>query len=189
MIFRTSFAALMLVFSVVPAHADDVCNDLWFTRNLIMDRAGYCFGSILGQSVYDNADCTGKSVSLSADAQAQVSQIRDLEQSIQCRVDTGQPVIDLEDLDMRRRLIDLPVRDEYESGCIGWLEDPLPLRGGHSAAATVVGEVRRGDSVTFSHATVGAWNYVIVSDREWRYRSAGWTDHAFPITACEQFAG
>ena len=37
-----------------PAAADERCHDLWFARNAIMDRAGYCFGSVLGQAVFDN---------------------------------------------------------------------------------------------------------------------------------------
>ena len=42
----------------VQAWALEICDDLWLTRNLIFDRAGYCFGSVLGKSVFDNEGCT-----------------------------------------------------------------------------------------------------------------------------------
>ena len=42
--------ALLCALLASPAAASDVCDDLWFTRNLIMDRAGYCFGSVLGRA-------------------------------------------------------------------------------------------------------------------------------------------
>ena len=80
---------LALILLASPAAAADVCDDLWFTRNLIMDRAGYCFGSALGQAVFDNGNCIGKSVSLSTQLQRQVAEIRELEKQIPCKVDTA----------------------------------------------------------------------------------------------------
>ena len=64
---------LLLFLIASPAAASDVCHDLWFTRNLIMDRAGYCFGSMLGKATFDNSDCTGKNVSLDAGDQLMVN--------------------------------------------------------------------------------------------------------------------
>lgn len=190
MIRFSGLIAAVVAFAVgTPALADDTCHDLWFTRNLVMDRAGYCFGSVLGKAVFDNAGCSGKSVSLDRRTQALVSRVRGLEKDLACKVDTAQPVLVLDDIDIRRRLSDLPVRDEFESACIGWRLDPLPLRSGHSAGAGIVGEIRRGDSVGFRHYAVDGWNYVTVTDRNWRLKSAGWTDAAFGIDDCEQFAG
>ena len=111
--------ASILIALPLPALADDICHDLWFTRNLIMDRAGYCFGSILGKSTFDNGDCTGKSVALGTAATEMVARIQASEKELACKVDTGQPVLDLEDADFRRTLTDLPLRSPFESACIG----------------------------------------------------------------------
>ena len=45
---------LLLVLLLIPApvRALEICDDLWFTRNLLFSRAGYCFGSVLGQTVF-----------------------------------------------------------------------------------------------------------------------------------------
>lgn len=71
----TLFASLALPFLATTAQADGRCNDLWFTRNALINQAGYCFGSNLGQALFDNSDCQGKSVTLSPEAQRQVAQI------------------------------------------------------------------------------------------------------------------
>ena len=47
----------LLSLCVTPAFALDHCEEWWFTRNLVFDRAGYCFSSPLGQAVFDNSDC------------------------------------------------------------------------------------------------------------------------------------
>ncbi|MCK5500992.1 MAG: YARHG domain-containing protein, partial [Tritonibacter mobilis] len=66
---------LLALAAATPAVAGDYCADLWFTRNAIIDRAGYCFGSTLGQRLFDNGDCIAKSVSLSDADKAKVALI------------------------------------------------------------------------------------------------------------------
>ena len=181
--------SVLLILVATPAMANEACHDLWFTRNLIMDRAGYCFGSTLGKAVFDNSDCTGKSVTLGENWQQQVSRLRARETQLECKVDTSRPFLDLPDADIRRRLNTLPVRDEFESACIGWLKSDLSLHASTHAASTVVGVVSPGDNVSFRHDAVGEWNYVTVTGKDWGYKSAGWTDSAFAIGDCAQFAG
>ena len=180
---------LLLFLIASPAAASDVCHDLWFTRNLIMDRAGYCFGSMLGKATFDNSDCTGKNVSLQAGDQLMVSSIRRREKLLKCGVNTARPLLDLPDVDIRRRLVDLPLRDEFESACIGWLLDDLPLRASAEDGSTIVGVVTHGDNVSFRHDAKGDWNYVTVSGEGWTHKSAGWTNAAFGPQDCRQFAG
>lgn len=69
-------AALSLF--AAPVLASDTCHDLWFTRNAIIDRAGYCFGSPLGQAIFDNTGCIGKSVNLPPQDARTVALIREL---------------------------------------------------------------------------------------------------------------
>lgn len=181
--------ASILIALPLPALADDICHDLWFTRNLIMDRAGYCFGSILGKSTFDNGDCTGKSVALGTAATEMVARIQASEKELACKVDTGQPVLDLEDADFRRALTDLPLRSPFESACIGWLGERVPLKAGHRADARTVGEILPGDLVGYAYEPVGSWQYVTVTNRAWRFKSAEWVDLERVAERCEQIAG
>ncbi len=96
-------------------------------RNLIMDRAGYCFGSALGQALYDNGDCIGKQVSLSPAQSRQVQNIQRLEAEIGCKVNTGSRRLDLPNMELLRRLHDMPLPDNGGWACIGWQGAAVPL--------------------------------------------------------------
>jgi hypothetical protein len=185
--------ALFAVLAAMPAAATELCEDLWFTRNQIMDRAGYCFGSTLGKAMFDNDGCTGKSVTLSAKAQQQVAEIRRLEGSLQCKVDTSRSALELVDLATRRQLIDLPIHDEFESGCIGWQEAPADLHAGHKSTSPVIGRIEPGDDVLYSHYTyppVEGWAYVTIWSGGWGdFKSAGWLGVRTSENSCRQFAG
>lgn len=185
---RRLLSLLSALLLPLPALADDGCHDLWFTRNLIMDRAGYCFGSTLGQAVFDNRGCTGKSVSLGAAEQRLVTQIRALEQSHGCRVNTGQPWLDLDDVFWRQQLWVLPVRDEFESACLGWLGSVIALRAGPGHGTAQIGQVLPGDYVGYAHIPVGGWTYVTTHSADWQIKSGGWFDLSIP-EQCRDFAG
>ena len=186
------FRYLNLTFGVLlalPAAADQ-CDDLWFTRNQIMDRAGYCFGSTLGQAVFDNAGCLGKSVNLSPDQSALVTTIRQQEKLMECRVNTRGTYLELEDLGTRLRLWDLPVADEFESACIGFRAAPIDLRAGVAADAPVLHRVGQGSNLRYSHLPRAGWTYVVVTNAQWQFTGAGW----MPIDTvkqpdCESWAG
>ncbi|WP_421724477.1 DUF4453 domain-containing protein [Bauldia sp.] len=173
-----------------PAFAGgDGCHDLWFTRNQVMDRAGYCFGSTLGQAVFDNSDCTGKSVTLGADDRALVKQIQALEAQFQCRVDTSQATLDLDDVAIRRQLKDLPIAEEFPGGCLGWLGPETPLHAGHSRATDVIGRILPGDYVGYFHIPEGKWTYVTAADTNWTLKSGGWLKEGPEGTTCKDYAG
>ncbi|ATG44010.1 YARHG domain protein/Domain protein of unknown function [Phaeobacter piscinae] len=181
--------ALILLLLPLPALAQDGCDDLWFTRNLIMDRAGYCFGSTLGQSVFDNSDCLGKSVALDPHSNRQVQEIRGLEQFHGCKVNTKRRQLALNDTHLRRLLVDLPIRDEFESACLGWLGGPVPLYSGHSAGTARIGLIQPGDVIGYSHLPVGNWSYVTTHTSDWRVKSGGWYDRSAAPEQCRDFAG
>ncbi len=180
---------LLALAAATPAVAGDYCADLWFTRNAIIDRAGYCFGSTLGQRLFDNGDCIGKSVSLSDADKAKVALIQQQEKDAACRIDTSRTALDLPDIATRRRLIDLPVSDGFESACIGWLGDPVPLRAGHSQNTDVIGEILPGDSIIYGHLPEGGWTYVTISSGDWQIKSAGWYHFEAYQETCAQYAG
>ena len=181
-----------------PAAAN--CDDLWFTRNLIMDRAGYCFGSALGRAVFDNADCTGKSVTLSAGDQALVERLRVAERDQQCRVDTTRREIDLDDRHIRPRLVDLPVAVPDGSACMNWLSARIAVHAGRNRATPVLGHIEPGDNVNAHHQDENGWSYVQIyrpenpeADEPWagptRFVAAGWLPLHWGAVSCTIAAG
>ncbi len=171
---------VLVLLMLLPAshmRAADGCVDVWFTRNLIMDRAGYCFGSPLGQALFDNSDCTGAQIQLDPASQALVSRIRALEAQHGCQIDTSRHSLDIEDIAFRRVLRDLPIRQDGQWGCLGWTAAETPLYDGYTEPLGAIGQVTPGDYVLFEHEGVagGNWVYVTVHHPSWgAFKSAGW---------------
>ncbi len=180
---------LLFAFVSTSVAAHDNCHDLWFTRNLVMDRAGYCFGSALGQAVFDNNDCRGKQVSLDGEAQQLVDQARRLEKEFGCSVDTSQSQLDLDDLAIRWQLVDLPLAEEFESACIGWKGPETPLHAARSKSSAVLGRVGKGDYLGFRHINVGDWIYVTVAAPDWSLKGGGWLHGDVNKFVCQNWAG
>ncbi len=176
-----------LFFALLPslAQADAYCDELWFTRNLIFDRAGYCFGSALGQAVFDNSDCHTKSPSLSAEDKRDVAAVKEVESFAECKVDTSRTWLDFTGGDWLRTLATLPIRSEGESACIGYTGAEVPLYAGASANSAIVGAIIPGDDLLYGHLPVGSWEYVTIGQSR-----AGWTN-ADPFTKqlCTSYAG
>lgn len=166
------------------------CNELWFARNLIMDRAGYCFGSELGQALYDNGDCRGKEVSLSAEQSRQVQKIQNLEREIGCKVNTASRRLDVPNMPALRRLKDMPLPDNGGSACIGWTGQAVPLYDGYGAGAAVIGQIRPGDTVSYGYIGEGDWTVVAVSSGGAGGPGVlGWIDLGAVRPSCAQEAG
>lgn len=185
-----TIGAALLSFS--GAARAEVCADLWFTRNLQMDRAGYCFGSALGKAVFDNSDCAGGSVSLDANTEALVQEVRKLEEQFSCKLDSTSTRLDLPDIEIRRRLVDHPLPDGFESACLGWARGETALYAGRSASLPVVGAVEPGDFIRFGHFASDqddGWSYVTVHSNNFeRMKSAGWL-RGGTTDECEAYAG
>ena len=182
---------VLLFLALVPtaAAANDICHDLWYTRNQIMDRAGYCFSSTLGEAVFDNSNCVGKNVTISSASKRLVSELQSLERHFGCRVDTGSRWLDLDDVSVRERLIDLPVPEEFPGGCIGWLGPVTPLHAGRDHTSPVIGRINPGDYVLFDHVVVGNWHYVTARDSNWNLIGGGWLAGHLSEFSCRQIAG
>ncbi|MEL7257202.1 MAG: DUF4453 domain-containing protein [Pseudomonadota bacterium] len=184
---------LALLFGLLAggAFASDGCEDIWFTRNLIFDRAGYCFGSNLGQALFNNGDCIGTSVTIAPDQKRIVDEIRALETQHGCQVDTARTGLNMIDIAIRRQLRDLPIRDEFESGCLGWLGPVVPLHAGHDKSSAVVGRVEPGDYILYSHIGRTGWSYVTTHTANWAsFKSGGWMQQTgVTDTSCAQWAG
>ncbi|MEM6618820.1 MAG: DUF4453 domain-containing protein [Pseudomonadota bacterium] len=185
----TAVAALLLATPAPVLALGDACDDLWFTRNQIMDRAGYCFGSNLGRAVFDNAGCLGKDVAVSPADRRKVSEIQSQEQALECRVNTRQTRLDVPDINLRRALIDLPIADGLESACLGYQGPPLALQAGHYDSAPRIGAVERGVTVHYAHyGGPEGWSYVLTHDGSGRILAGGWLRNP-PRMDCDQWAG
>lgn len=63
------------------------CQNLWYVRNSIYDRRGYCFKTQDGKEVFDNSDCTVKNaanISFNTHEQNNISRIRTIENQRGC---------------------------------------------------------------------------------------------------------
>lgn len=158
---RTCLAALLTLASPTGAdvwsYGEAECNQLWFMRNLIMDRAGYCFGTVLGQALYDNGDCLGKEVALAPAQSRQVAGIQALERQIGCKVDTGRATLDLPHMESYRRLADMPLPDNGGSACLSWTGPSVPLLSGYGGGARQLATLEPGDSLGFGSIPEGRW--------------------------------
>lgn len=183
---RYAFAFALLA---GPAFAaTDPCHDLWFTRNLVFDRAGYCFTSPLGRSVFDNEGCTTSSPRLSADDREIVAQVRETEEWIGCRVDTDTSELVLDAIEWRRRLDTLPVLSRGESACLGWRNAEVPLYSGTGEGARRIGQISPGDTVSYNHELRAPFSFVTVH-RGVELVAIGWTDMQADEASCTMFAG
>ena len=169
-------AALLVICLSPSIVAAAACDDLWFTRNLIMDRAGMCFGTPLGQALFDNADCSGSQVRLSPENLDVVNQLQSLEAIIGCRIDTSRQWLDLPDIEFRRVLTTHPVLDRLAWGCNGWTGPAVPLYAGYHAPLQAIGQISPGDFVVFDHISgVPNWSYVTSHTyNHGALKSAGW---------------
>lgn len=164
-----------------PAIAID-CEEAWLMRNLIFDRAGYCFGSPLGQALFDNADCTTTAPKLSPVNAAKVAEIRQFEEG--CSVDTSQTFLNARFIAHWMRMEDFPTPDWGESACFGWTGPVLTVRAGHDADAPVLGAIKPGDTISFGEMAEQGWEFI-------RYdRGVGWiAPDTFHPDFCTQLAG
>lgn len=185
---RLFFLIVAMILCALPASASDGCDDLWFTRNLIMDRAGHCFESTLGRSVFDNSDCSGKNVDPPPYLAGKIRQIKEVEARIGCKVNTNRSLLDLDDISIRRRLVDLPVLEEFPGKCSGWIGATQSLYAGHDLGSEIIGEIGPDNDVLFFHVAVNdAWTYVVVSPPESEtVISGGWYHFNGEEAPCRQ---
>ena len=63
------------------------CQNLWYVRNSIYDRRGYCFKTQDGKDAFDNSDCHVKnaaSIHFNDNEQNNISRIRQIEDQRGC---------------------------------------------------------------------------------------------------------
>ena len=185
-------AGVLFIGLPLPGYSSDLCDDLWFSRNLVFDKVGYCFGSALGQAVFNNEGCTTTSPVLSANERAFVAWVKQTEQDWECRVDTSRTQLTIENIDTRRQLIDPVAASPFESACIGYIGGPLRLYAGHDTRHPVIGYADPGGNVHWAHEWLDApegWSFVTVKLRNGLTMDMGWTNAYFGPETCEALAG
>jgi hypothetical protein len=184
--------ALLLPALPGPAQATTTCEELWVTRNMLFHRAGYCFGSALGQTLFGNAGCTQTDAAAVAVDRQAVDSMRGLEQHIGCRVDTGAtptPAMWARKAALDR-LIDIPVPDELGFACWGWRGGAFTLHAGASASSPVLGTAQTGQSILYDFWPRGDWSYVAISNGPGTSVVAeGWAQPGVAEGMCDEMAG
>ncbi|MCI2399780.1 DUF4453 domain-containing protein [Aliiroseovarius subalbicans] len=189
----TMKALLLLALGASPALAQDdrYCEDLWFTRNQIYHHAGYCFSSPLGQALFQAESCTGKDVPLEDFNQQKVDIIRSFETDLGCAVDTTRTSLDIDLMDLRLRLVDVPILSEFASGCLDWQGGEIPLRLGHVEEAPELGRVQPGDDIVWEYeypAQPDGWEFITVY-RDGVQVMLGWSNTPVNYDQCGRLAG
>ncbi|MEL6682553.1 MAG: DUF4453 domain-containing protein [Pseudomonadota bacterium] len=155
---------------LVLANANQLCDELWFSRNAMLNDAGYCFTTPLGRSLFDNSDCTTRKPIVDRNVSEQISVIQGLEreppfdpQVQRCRVDTSQQDLDeVPYIDMRRRVDFQPATDGNSGGCIGYQGDAFPIFAAPDLGSARLGIVEQGFSFSISHLPWDGWNFAFV---------------------------
>ena len=85
---RLALLAALACLVATPALAQGVCQDLWFERNGIYKRAGYCFKTGRAIAAFGNAGCmydNENEVPLSENDRRRVQSIVREERALGCR--------------------------------------------------------------------------------------------------------
>lgn len=187
----TVFTCLLPLVS--HAQSFDFCEELWVTRNMMFDRSGYCFGSALGQSLFDNSNCTTSNPVLPPDYAQAVGRMRDLEARVGCRVTTGQPA-----WPSIRRIANFynqfwSIPEPLDGGyaCWGYTGPAVTLYAGASTTTPQMGTVTSGLSYGSETWGLPGWQFYSVSTGPGgQHLFSGWAPHgAFAQGSCEQEAG
>ena len=179
-----NFIIATLITFVSPSLAFG-CEEMWFVRNLIFDRAGYCFNSPLGQAVFDNSDCqTGVQIELEPIDAEVVAMIRSNEAAEGCSINTNQTNLEFSYFNsFYQKFEQLPVPDFLESSCIGYNGAAIPVYSSPNGNALAIGFINAGDNIEFDwDDPIAGWSFVASN------RTAGWISDDITYK-CEMIAG
>jgi len=181
--------------AATPVFADieSPCADLWFSRNAMLDQAGYCFATQLGKAIFDNSGCTTKEPVLSRVIEMQIAETIKLEQGGDggfydvCMIDTSKRKLDMDAIPLRKQLDFQPATD----GGPAFALTAMTPKSRYSAPwkrARQVGFIRAGDNMTSSHLDWKGWSFTLIGQHaDWsavgRYRAE------LDENNCDTFAG
>lgn len=173
------------------------CDSLWIERNQILNIAGQCFASNLGQAVFDNRDCTPGTPALTDTELDRISLIKLAEEGRLCDINTqatriavnarygtllfgkggltlGQWPWALQNLDV------FPEDTGRERSCVVSGLSPegdnfLALRSGPDVRYPQIGQLLSGERVYSTSACMGRWCFAdfVISHNKTDLRN-GW---------------
>ncbi|MFN6979096.1 MAG: DUF4453 domain-containing protein [Gemmobacter sp.] len=180
------------LFAPQPVLASDYCDALWVHRNMLFHRAGYCFASQLGQSLFGNAGCMTADAGALQVNRAEVARLREYEGWIGCRTSTSRnPTAAMRSLKARLdRLIDIPEPIEGGFACWGYTGPAFALHAGTGAGTPVIGRMDPGLSAITEYWPKNGWTYIVVSTGPGGSVVAeGWTTAQISDRQCRAVAG
>lgn len=155
------------------------CESLWVERNQILNVAGYCFDTALGQAVFDNTGCIPGPPALPDAALNRISRLQQAETRLACEINTGTAQITVNGRygplrfgkggltlgrwqDALQKLDVFPqnsgrVRSCTVSGLSPNGDNFLALRSGPDVRYPQIGELLNGERVLSSSICMGRW--------------------------------
>nr|WP_281356610.1 YARHG domain-containing protein [Sulfitobacter algicola] len=156
---KQAFVVFLYLIFISPLYAANInqsCNELWFARNAMLDRGGYCFSSPLGQSIFNNEDCSTQSPSIGKAAREMIEEIRKDERDLGCSVDTN--VTDagpfLRFMSERMQLdVQPPIPEDWQSqySCIDYQGEPISVYSAPDRSSQVLATINVDGDISFSH--------------------------------------
>ncbi len=170
------------------------CESLWVERNQILNVAGQCFSTALGQAVFDNGDCTPGAPALPEVAVNRISRIELAEQGRLCQVNTARSQITINGrygplrfgeggislgrwLGALQKLDVFPRAARTRSCTVNGLSNGgfLALRSGPDTRYPQIGQLVNGDRVRSASACNGRWCFAdSVENGNRNERRNGW---------------
>jgi len=86
-------------------------------------------------------------------------------------VDTSRSALDVDRVNQRRALYDLPVRTGYESACLGYTGPALLLTAGRHPDTSIFGEIMPGDDILFLYIPEDGMDFIDLGDGQFGWVS------------------
>lgn len=172
---RLGTLALLALFTGPMAYADTACEDLWFSRNVIYDAHGYCFGSPLGKAMFDNTGCTTVDPELSPELAKRVAQNWARYNAMECNVDQSQAEIAIYNRETRAQIMAQPIAAEFGDLCQTFGGPETALMNAPADSAEKLGAINVGDMLGLLHEPENDWHFITVLNSQTGKPVSGWT--------------
>lgn len=165
---RVRVIVLILSLLSLPAQAQDldICEALWLSRNAVLDDAGQCFPSPLGQAVFDNTGCSSVAFLLPGATRA-VDALTEYEANLECKIETGDTTVAAAmraELALYEELAVMPVENGEQTLCTAYRGEPFWTYGGTGSEMGSVELVQTGQTLRFSGVGIGDYRFARVFD-------------------------
>lgn len=158
-------------------YKDDLCDELWFSRNAMLNQAGYCFQTPLGQAIFDNSDCTTRTPQISDEAVQEIDKFQTLETKLGCQVNTDQSEIRVSDIEQRLLLTVQPgavFPSETEHSCLGYDGPSLSAYSAPDQSSQALYNIENGDVLDFEFGHGHEWTLTRIRSVDGKAIHMGW---------------